>query len=105
MNQLQPNERKLEQSRAVVRSFLRRKEQWTKGTFYAAFAMEALFFVLCLVFMDFHDRLHWFLASGFLLVYTPLVTMTWRNSIKLDHLYYRLIEELKYGGGSGDTLE
>jgi hypothetical protein len=22
--------------------------------------------------------------------------MTWRNSVKMDHLYYRLVDELKF---------
>ena len=97
MTATQPDPKRLEQSRAIVHTFLRRKQRATAATLYIALALEASFFILCLVFMDFHDRLHWFLASGFLFVYTPLVMMTWHNSIKLDQLYYRLIEELKYG--------
>ena len=49
-----------------------------------------------LVFMDFGDRLQWFLFFGFLLVYSPMITFTWRNAVKIDHLYYRLVDELKY---------
>jgi hypothetical protein len=60
---------------------------------------EVGFFILMLVCMDFGDRFHWFLFFGFLMVYTPMITFTWRNAIKIDHLYYRLIDELKYGGG------
>jgi hypothetical protein len=26
-----------------------------------------------------------------------MITFTWRNAVKIDHMYYRLIEELKYG--------
>ncbi len=58
---------------------------------------ELLFFVLLLVCMDFDNREHWFFFFGFLMVYTPTITFTWRNAVKIDQMYYRLIEELKYG--------
>ncbi len=49
--------------------------------------------------MDFASRLERFLLFGFLLVYAPLILSSWHNSVKMDHLFFRLVDELKYGGG------
>ncbi len=91
-----PDRHELDSARAAVQTFLHRKKRWSTALFWVAGAFEALFSVGMLVFMDWHDRFHWFLLCGLLLVYTPLVTMTWRNAIKMDHLFYRLVDELKY---------
>jgi hypothetical protein len=68
----------------------------TTALFWIAGCCEALFGLGMLYCMDWHDRFHWFLLCGFLMVYMPLVLMTWRNSVKMDHLYYRLVDELKF---------
>lgn len=92
----EPDAQRLEAARDTVQTFLRRKRRWTVALFWVAGFFEAIFGIGMLIFMDWKDRTHWFLLFGFLTVYTPLITMTWRNFIKIDALFYRLVEELKY---------
>jgi len=92
----EPDPARLQAARDEVRSFLKKKRRSSHLLIILACIAELTFFALMLVFMDFHDRLHWFLMFGFLLVYLPLLIVTWHNSVKIDQLYYRLIEELKY---------
>jgi len=94
-----PDAQRLADAREHVHTFLNRKQRFAQGLFWLAGLFEVGFFVGMLVFMDFGDRFHWFLFFGFLLVYSPMITFTWRNAVKIDHLYYRLVDELKYGGG------
>lgn len=95
----EPDREKLKLVRDTVQTFLDRKRRLSTATFWVAGLFELLFFSGMLYFMDFGDRFHWFLFCGFVGVYSPLVTMAWRNSVKMDHLYFRLIRELKYGEG------
>jgi hypothetical protein len=94
----EPDAARLADAREHVHTFLVKKRRFAAGLFWLAGLFEVAFFLLMLAFMDFGDRFHWFLFFGFLLVYSPMITFTWRNAIKIDHLYYRLIDELKYGG-------
>jgi uncharacterized membrane protein len=93
-HEVEPDLTRLAAARSEVQSYLVKKRRWTTALFWIAGLLEGSFFVAMLLFMDFADRLNWFLFFGFLLVYTPLVIMTWRNSVKIDELYYRLVEEL-----------
>lgn len=92
----EPDPKKLLAARLAVHGFIVRKQRALTALFVATFAAEALFLVLLLVFMDFDSRLNWFLLFGFLLIYGPLILFSWHNSIKIDHIYYRLLDELKY---------
>ncbi len=94
--QVEPRAERLEAARREVQSYLMRKQRWTRALFWLAGLAEASFFFLMLYFMDFADRRSWFQLFGFLLVYTPLVLVVWRNSVKIDELYYRLVDELRY---------
>jgi hypothetical protein len=96
-NEPEPDVARLASARGEVQTFLVKKERFAKQLWVLAGLFEALFFVLMLAFMDFGDPLYRFLFVGILLVYTPIITFTWRNAVKIDHLYYRLIDELKYG--------
>jgi hypothetical protein len=91
-----PDTVKLNSAREAVQSFMVKRKRSTTVLFFAALAAELTFFVLMLCFMEFGSRLHWFLLFGFLLVYSPLILFSWHNSVKIDHLYYRLVDELKY---------
>ncbi len=95
----EPDEARLAAARGGVQSFIERKRRWTRAMFWAGGTAEGVFFVLMLVFMDFSDPLYWFLFFGLLLVYTPLIIFVWRNAHMIDMLYYRLVDELKYGHG------
>jgi len=97
----EPDPARLEAARSSVQTFLVRKKRLATGLFVLAGFCECVFGVGMLVFMDWHDRFHWFLLCGFLTVYFPLVVMAWRNAVKMDHLYYRLVDELRYGGRGG----
>ena len=101
-NTPEPDPTRLASARSGVQTFLEHKRRWTKLMFWGAGAAEGVFFVLMLVFMDFGDPLYWFLLFGLLLVYTPLLIFVWRNAHMIDMLYYRLVDELKYGGGDDD---
>ena len=94
-----PDEARLAAARQTVQTFLRRKERLTRGLFWLAALAEVGLFVLLLILMDWGDRLHWILFVGLCAVYTPLITFTWRNAVLIDRLYYRLLDDLKYGGG------
>lgn len=87
----------LQAAREVVHGFLRSREKWTRGLFIVACMCEIGFGVLMMFFMDFADRLHWFLLFGFCMVYCPLILFSWRNAILIDRLYYRLVDDLKFG--------
>jgi hypothetical protein len=94
--EIEPDARRLEESRNSVYSFLRRKKRLSTALFVLAGAFEIGFFVLMLAFMDFSKQLYWFLFFGLCMVYCPLITFAWRNSVRIDQLFYRLVEELKY---------
>lgn len=96
MNTDTPDDARLAAARDTVQTFLKRKRRMTTVLWWAAGTAELIFGVLMFVFMDWHDRFHWFLLFGFLTVYTPIITMTWRNAQMIDLLYYRLVDELKY---------
>jgi hypothetical protein len=98
----EPDLARLEKSRDVVLSFLTKKKRLITLLFAATLIAETIFILLMMLFMDFHSRLQWFMFFGFMLVYAPLVLFSWHNSVKIDHLYFRLIDELKYGGGEND---
>ncbi len=95
-NSIEPDAARLREARGNVQSFLVKKKRLTTGAFIVAGFFECFFFVMMLCFMDFKDQLYWFLFSGFCMVYMPLIVFSWRNAVKIDHLYYRLIDELKY---------
>ncbi len=96
-DEAQPDAARLAAAREHVHTFMIKKERFAKALWGLAAFFEISLFVLLLVFMDFDNREHWFFFFGFLMVYAPLITFTWRNAVKIDHMYYRLIEELKYG--------
>jgi hypothetical protein len=93
-----PDAARLSAARDHVHTFMIRKQRFATGLFVLAGFFEVGLFVLMLMFMDFGSREHWFFFFGFLLVYSALITFTWRNAVKIDHLYYRIVDELKYGG-------
>jgi uncharacterized membrane protein len=97
----EPDPERLAEARSSVQTFLVRKRRLSTALFVAAGFFEMGFGIGMLVCMDWSDRFHWFLLFGFLTVYTPLVIMSWRNAVKMDHLYYRLVDELRYGGQGG----
>ncbi len=94
----EPDPVRLGITREVVQSYIVKRRRSARLLFFATLAAEAIFLALMLMSMDFQNRLYWFLLFGFLLVYAPLILFSWHNSVKLDHVYYRLIDELKYGG-------
>ena len=94
-----PDETRLAAARDEVRSFLRRKRAWVRGLFVAAGVLEVGLLAGMISFMDRSSRLHWFLLFGMLFVYCPLITFVWRVAIMVDQLFYRIVNELKYGGG------
>ncbi len=96
-DEAQPDAARLATAREHVHTFMIKKGRFAAALWVAAGFFEVSLFVLLLVFMDFDNREHWFFFFGFLMVYTPMITFTWRNAVKIDHMYYRLIEELKYG--------
>ncbi|MFC1641981.1 hypothetical protein ACFL5O_04730 [Myxococcota bacterium] len=93
----EPNVTRLKIAREAVQSYIVKKKRSTTALLVATLVAEASFLGLLLVCMDFHSRLDWFLLYGFLLIYAPLILFSWHNSEKIDHVYYRLLEELKYG--------
>jgi hypothetical protein len=95
----EPDETRLAAAREGVQSFIEHKRRWTRAMFWAGGTAELVFFALMLVFMDFSDSLYWFLFFGLMLVYTPLLLFVWRNAHMIDMLFYRLVDELKYGKG------
>jgi hypothetical protein len=94
--QFTPDKAKLETAREKSLTFLKKREKWSIILFCIAGVFEVGLFVLMLCFMDFQNRQHWFVFFAVLFVYCPLVTIIWRNSFKIDDLYYRLIHDLKY---------
>jgi hypothetical protein len=93
----EPDLKRLEASRNSVQTFMLKKKRFGTILFWAAGTCEAIFFISMIIFMDFNARLYWFLLAGILLVYCPLIIFVWRNAIMIDHLFYRLVNELKYG--------
>ena len=93
---VEPTSQKLAESRHVVNSLLEQRKLWKKATMALAIGFEIVMFILLFVFMDFGDRLYHFLLVGFLFTYLPTITLLWSNSIRFEHLFYRLIAELKY---------
>ena len=94
----EPDATRLAAARDNVQTFLIRKQRLSTALFWVAGLFECIFGIGMLVCMDWSDRFHWFLLFGFMTVYTPLVMLSWRNAVKTDHLYYRLVDELRYGG-------
>ena len=92
-----PDPARLAAARQAVHGYVRRKQQWTTGLFITACVAEVGFFGAMLAFFDFSDRFYWFIFFGLSLVYCPLITFVFRNSVVVDRLYYRLLWELKYG--------
>ena len=91
-----PDAARLTAARDEVRTFLKRKSRFGRVLWVAAGTCEILFFVLMLVFMDFSNRMEWFIFFGFLMTYCPLIIFTWRNAVMIDRLYYRLVADLRY---------
>lgn len=87
---------RLEETRENSLSFLRKRKKWTVILLSLAWVFELGFFVLMLWFMDIHNRDHWFMLFVALFIYCPLVTLVWRNTFKIDNLFYRLAHEFKY---------
>ena len=96
LDEREPDAARLAMTRQSVRTYLRQKRRATTLLFWATLAAEAVFLGLMLLFMDFHNQLYWFLLFGLMLVYAPLILFSWHNSVKLDHVYYRLLDDLKY---------
>lgn len=96
MEDITPNAAKLKAARDEVQSYLEKKSKWSRLSFVAAGVTEVLFFVMTLVFMDFDDPTHRFIFFGLMFVYCPVIILVFRNSIRIDQLYYRIVEELKY---------
>jgi len=94
--QFKPDNAKLETAREQSLTFLKKRKQWSIVLFCLAGAFEAGFFILMLFFMDFQNRQHWFIFFAVLFIYCPLIMFVWRNTFKIDDLYYRLVHELKY---------
>lgn len=94
--QFKPDKAKLEMAREKSLTFLKKRKKWAIILFCIAIVLEVGFFILMLCFMDFHNRQNWFIFFAVCLVYCPLLIMIWRNTFKIDDLYYRLIHELKY---------
>jgi hypothetical protein len=96
MEEITPDAAKLKAARDEVQGYLEKKNKWSKLSLVAAGAAEALFLVLTLVFMDFDDATHRFIFFGLMFVYCPVIILVFRNSIRIDQLYYRIVDELKY---------
>lgn len=96
-SQPEPDAARLAGAREHVHTFMIKKQRFTTALFWLTGLFEAVFLVVMLVLVDFKDPLQVLVLCGFVFLYCPLITFTWRNSIKIDHLYYRLLDELKYG--------
>lgn len=92
-----PDPARLAAVRGVVGSHLARKKRFIKALFVVACLSEVGLFGAMLLFFDFSERLYWFVFFGLSLVYSPLITFVFRNSVIIDRLYYRLLYDLKYG--------
>jgi hypothetical protein len=92
-----PDSTRLNIAREAVQSFLVKKKRFASILFYATLIAEGVFLALMLYFMDFSNRLQWFMFFGFLFIYSPLILFSWHNAVEIDRLYYRLIDELKWG--------
>ncbi len=97
-----PDSTRLNLAREAVQTFLVKKRRFASMLFVATLSAEALFLVLILYFMDFAERIQWFMFFGFCFIYAPLLLFSWHNAVKIDHLYYRLIDELKFGDDKHD---
>ena len=96
MEDLKPDAARLRAAREEVQTFLERKSSWSKALFILTALSEICFFVLMLMFMDFGDQTHRFIFFSVMFVYCPLIMFVFRNSVRIDQLYYRLVDELKY---------
>ncbi len=92
-----PDSTRLNLARQTVQTFLVNKKRKANILFYATLLAEGLFLSLMLYFMDFGERIQWFMFFGFCFIYAPLILFSWHNSVEIDRLYYRLIDELKFG--------
>lgn len=99
MEDVNPDFKKLKAAREEVQSYLAKKTRWSKTLFIIAGCAEVLFFLSTLYFADFGDATHKLIIFGLLFVYSPVMLLVYRNSVQIDQLYYRLIEEMKFGGG------
>ena len=91
-----PDVTRLRAAREEVQSFLEKRNRWSRLLFIAAAICEIFFFADILWFMDFSNDTHLLIFFGFLFVYCPVIILVFRNSIRIDQLYYRLVDELKY---------
>ena len=96
MEEIKPDAAKLRAAREDVQSFLKRKSAWSKALFVATGLSELCFLALMFFFVDFGDPTHRLIFVSVMFVYCPLIMFVFRNSIRIDQLYYRLIDELKY---------
>ena len=94
--QFKPDKAKLEMAREQSLTYLKKRKKWSIILLCLAGVFEGGFFILMLCFMNFHSRENWFIFFAVLFVYSPLGMILWRNTFKIDDLYYRLIHELKY---------
>ena len=96
MEEIKPDAAKLKAAREEVQSFLQKKSAWSKALFVATAFCELFFLALVIVFTDFGDPTHRLIFVSVMLVYCPLIMFVFRNSVRIDQLYYRLVDELKY---------
>ena len=96
MEEIKPDAARLKAAREEVETFMERKSAWSKALFILTASCEVGFFVLMLLFMDFGDHLHRFIFFTAMFIYCPLIMLVYRNSVRIDQLFYRLVEELKY---------
>ena len=98
MEDIKPDANKLKAAREDVQSYLEKKTRWAKTLFVFAGICEVVFFLTTLYLMDFENATHKLIVMGLLFVYTPVIILVYRNSVQIDRLYYRIVEEMKYGG-------
>jgi hypothetical protein len=96
MEDIEPDNARLQAARNEVQTFLERRSRWTRALFVLGALCEAGFLVLLLLFTDFGEPTHRMIFVAVMFVYCPLIIFVFRNSIRIDQLYYRLVEELKY---------
>lgn len=96
MEDIKPDSTKLRAAREEVQTFLKKKSRWSKALFIATSLCEICFFMLMLFFTDFGDKTHRLIFVAVMFVYSPLIMFVFRNSIRIDQLYYRLVDELKF---------
>ena len=96
MEDIKPDETRLRAARHEVQTFLDRKNTWTQALLVLGGLCELGCLILLLLFTDFGDPTHRLIFVAVMFVYCPLIIFVFRNSIRIDQLYYRLVDELKY---------